>query len=54
MSSMVATDRTRASHENVTIEYFDRAIARDPAFALAWANLAMAYTDLAEIGSGGA
>jgi tetratricopeptide (TPR) repeat protein len=33
------------------IEYFDRAIARDPAFALAWANLAMAYTDLAEIGA---
>jgi TolB-like protein/Tfp pilus assembly protein PilF len=33
------------------IEYFDRAIARDPAFALAWANLAMAYTDLAETGA---
>ena len=33
------------------IEYFDRAIERDPAFALAWANLAMAYTDLAEIGA---
>jgi TolB-like protein/Tfp pilus assembly protein PilF len=33
------------------IEYFDRALARDPAFALAWATLAMAYTELAEIGS---
>jgi TolB-like protein/Tfp pilus assembly protein PilF len=33
------------------IEYFDRAIARDPEFALAWANLAMAYTDLAETGA---
>jgi TolB-like protein/Tfp pilus assembly protein PilF len=32
------------------IEYFDRALARDPAFALAWANLAMVYTDLAELG----
>lgn len=30
------------------IEYYDRAIARDPTFALACANLAMAYTDLAE------
>ena len=34
--------------------YFDRAIERDPAFALAWANVAMAYTDLAEIGARGA
>ena len=33
------------------IEYFDRALARDPAFALAWANLAMVYTDLAELGA---
>ena len=33
------------------IEYFDRAIARDPAFALAWANLAMTYTELAETGA---
>lgn len=33
------------------IEYFDRAIARDPAFALAWANLAMTYTELAEVGA---
>ncbi|MFL5584431.1 MAG: tetratricopeptide repeat protein [Gemmatimonadaceae bacterium] len=32
------------------IEYFDRAIARDPKFAGAWANLAMAYTELAESG----
>jgi TolB-like protein/Tfp pilus assembly protein PilF len=34
------------------IEYFDRAIARDPTFARAWANLAMAYTELAESGVG--
>jgi len=33
------------------IECFDRAIARDPTFALACANLAMAYTELAEIGA---
>ena len=33
------------------IEYFDRAIARDPTFALAYANLAMAYTELAESGA---
>ena len=32
------------------IEYFDRAIARDPTFALANANLAMSYTELAESG----
>jgi adenylate cyclase len=32
------------------IEYFDRAIARDPAFALAYAHLAMAYIELAENG----
>ena len=32
------------------IEYFDRAIARDPEFALASANLAMTYTELAESG----
>jgi TolB-like protein/Tfp pilus assembly protein PilF len=32
------------------IEYFDRAIARDPTFALACANAAMAYTELAEGG----
>jgi TolB-like protein/Tfp pilus assembly protein PilF len=32
------------------IEYFDRAIARDPTFALAHANLAMVYTELAESG----
>ena len=34
------------------IDYFDRAIARDPMFARAWANLAMAYTELAESGVG--
>ncbi len=33
------------------IEYYERAIARDPAFALAWAHIALAYTDLAEIGA---
>jgi TolB-like protein/Tfp pilus assembly protein PilF len=33
------------------IDYFDRAIARDPTFARAWANLAMAYTELAESGA---
>jgi serine/threonine-protein kinase len=33
------------------IEYFDRAIARDPSFALAYANLAMAYTESAEVGA---
>ena len=33
------------------IEYFERAIARDPSFALACANLAMAYTELAEVGA---
>ncbi len=33
------------------IDYFDRAIARDPTFALAWANLAMAHTELAEGGT---
>ncbi len=32
------------------IEYFDRAIARDPSFALAFANMAMVYTELAEMG----
>ena len=33
------------------IEYFDRAIARDPTFALACAKVAMAYTELAENGA---
>jgi len=33
------------------IEYFDRAIARDPSFALAWANLAIVYTELIEVGA---
>ncbi len=33
------------------IEYFQRAIARDPAFALAWAHTAMTYAELAENGS---
>src|SRR5258706_85562 len=32
------------------IDYFDRAIARDPTFARAWASLATAYTELAEGG----
>jgi len=33
------------------IEYFERAIERDPTFALASANLAMAHIELAEIGA---
>jgi TolB-like protein/Tfp pilus assembly protein PilF len=33
------------------IEYFDRAIARDPTFALAHANLAMTHIELAESGA---
>jgi serine/threonine-protein kinase len=33
------------------IDYFDRAIARDPAFALACANVAMAHIELAELGT---
>jgi serine/threonine-protein kinase len=33
------------------VEYFDRAIARDPTFALAYANLAMAYTQMGEHGT---
>ncbi|MDQ6828969.1 MAG: tetratricopeptide repeat protein, partial [Gemmatimonadota bacterium] len=32
------------------IEYFERAIARDPAFALAHATLGMAYIELVELG----
>jgi len=33
------------------VDYFERAIARDPTFALAWANIAMACTELAENGA---
>jgi len=33
------------------IEYFERAIALDPTFALAYANLGMAYTELVEGGA---
>jgi len=33
------------------IDYFDRAIARDPTFALVHANAAQAYIELAEIGA---
>jgi TolB-like protein/Tfp pilus assembly protein PilF len=33
------------------IDYFDRAIARDPSFALAYANLAWAFTESAEVGA---
>ncbi|HEV7994111.1 MAG TPA: BTAD domain-containing putative transcriptional regulator [Gemmatimonadaceae bacterium] len=33
------------------IDYFERAIARDPDFALAYASLAMAVIDLAELGA---
>ncbi|MEP7000872.1 MAG: tetratricopeptide repeat protein [bacterium] len=32
------------------IEFFNRAVDRDPTFALAWANLAQAYVELAEGG----
>jgi TolB-like protein/Flp pilus assembly protein TadD len=32
------------------VECFERAVARDPAFALAWANLALVHTELSEIG----
>jgi TolB-like protein/Flp pilus assembly protein TadD len=41
------------SPESLTraIEFFDRAIAHDPTFALAHANKALAYTELAEIGA---
>jgi TolB-like protein/Flp pilus assembly protein TadD len=35
---------------SLAIDYFSRAVARDPAFALAWANISMAYTELAESG----
>jgi len=34
-----------------SIEYFDRAIARDPTFALAYAHLGLVYTQLAEHGA---
>jgi TolB-like protein/tetratricopeptide (TPR) repeat protein len=34
-----------------SIEFFDRAVVRDPGFALAWAHMAMAYTELAEDGA---
>jgi TolB-like protein/Flp pilus assembly protein TadD len=34
-----------------SIELFERAIGRDPAFALAFAHVAMAYTELAEAGA---
>jgi len=33
------------------IDYFDRAIARDPSFALVYTNAAQAYIELAEIGA---
>jgi serine/threonine-protein kinase len=33
------------------IDYFERAIARDPAFALAWANLSIACTEMGEMGA---
>ena len=43
---------TRSSGEGCrrAIECFDQAIARDPDFALAWANLATTHTELVEIG----
>jgi len=33
------------------ISYFERAIAIDPSYALAYANMALAYTEIAEIGA---
>jgi serine/threonine protein kinase/Tfp pilus assembly protein PilF len=33
------------------ISYFERAIAIDPSYALAYANMAIAYTEIAEIGA---
>jgi eukaryotic-like serine/threonine-protein kinase len=40
---------TPGMHE--AISYFERAIALDPEYALAYANMAIAYTELAEIGA---
>ena len=34
-----------------SIEYFEQAIARDPRYALAYASIAMAYTELGETGT---
>ena len=40
---------TAGMHE--AISYFERAIALDPNYALAYANMAIAYTEIAEIGA---
>jgi serine/threonine protein kinase/Tfp pilus assembly protein PilF len=40
---------TPGMHE--AISYFERAIALDPDYALAYANMAIAYTEIAEIGA---
>ena len=37
-----------------SIEYFEQAIERDPSYALAYAGLAMAYTEMCEVGALGA
>ena len=44
MVEYTSTALTRA------VDYFERAIARDPGFALAHANIAIAYTEMAEHG----
>lgn len=36
------------------LEYFERALARDPDFALAWADLAITYTEMTETGAAAA
>ena len=40
---------TAGMHE--AISYFERAIALDPEYAMAYANMAIAYTEIAEIGA---
>ena len=40
-----------AERMQMAIDFFDRAIARDPSFALAYATKALAYIELAEIGA---
>jgi serine/threonine protein kinase/Tfp pilus assembly protein PilF len=44
---------TRFNAEGFTksVEFFDRAVARDPDYAVAWAALAMAHTELGETGA---
>jgi serine/threonine-protein kinase len=40
-----------AERMQTAIDFFDRAVARDPSFALAYATKALAYIELAEIGA---